>query len=135
MEFSKNKWKYSTFALLAVLAIGYSFPDALAVSDSQLKKRFDAIWAAINGLVAKTDDMQAQIDNIELTSGNDGLNCWDINGDGVKDSVEDINDDGKWDALDCQGSSSGFAPNTAPVIDAGTDQSVLSPSRFLPTTL
>lgn len=36
-------------------------------------------------------------------AGADGLACWDLDQDGVKDALEDINNDGKWDALDCQG--------------------------------
>lgn len=39
-----------------------------------------------------------------------GLNCWDINGNGIKDPAEDINADGKWDALDCQGPTGPAGP-------------------------
>ncbi|MGB0881738.1 MAG: beta strand repeat-containing protein [Vicingaceae bacterium] len=44
------------------------------------------------------------------TSGNgpaglDGLNCWDINGNGLQDATEDVNNDGVWNALDCKGDS------------------------------
>ena len=35
--------------------------------------------------------------------GADGLACWDLNGDGVQDPEEDLNTDGSWDTLDCQG--------------------------------
>lgn len=35
--------------------------------------------------------------------GDDGLSCWDTNNDGKKDDSEDINQDGEWNALDCQG--------------------------------
>lgn len=35
--------------------------------------------------------------------GRDGINCWDLNGDGFDDDEEDINGDGVWDAWDCQG--------------------------------
>ncbi len=31
-EFQKNKWKYSTIGLLAILAIGFSLPQALAAT-------------------------------------------------------------------------------------------------------
>ena len=37
--------------------------------------------------------------------GEDGIHCWDLNENGMADSAEDINDDGKIDVLDCQGSS------------------------------
>jgi hypothetical protein len=36
--------------------------------------------------------------------GADGISCWDLNGNGVGDAEEDINDDGNFDAMDCQGS-------------------------------
>ncbi|MEM4402440.1 MAG: hypothetical protein QW376_08195 [Candidatus Caldarchaeum sp.] len=32
-----------------------------------------------------------------------GLNCWDLDGDGIQDPAEDRNGDGRWDAGDCQG--------------------------------
>lgn len=35
--------------------------------------------------------------------GVDGLSCWDLDGDGLSDPEEDINADGVWDSLDCQG--------------------------------
>jgi len=37
------------------------------------------------------------------TDGTDGANCWDTNNDGVQDAEEDINGDGVWDTLDCNG--------------------------------
>ena len=37
------------------------------------------------------------------TGGSAGLDCWDVNGDGIQDASEDINLDGTWDYLDCQG--------------------------------
>lgn len=42
-------------------------------------------------------------------AGDDGINCWDLDGngvgtDGTNDTTdEDLNDDGEYDALDCQG--------------------------------
>jgi hypothetical protein len=35
--------------------------------------------------------------------GEPGLNCWDLDEDGIEDPEEDINQDGSWDTLDCQG--------------------------------
>lgn len=35
--------------------------------------------------------------------GADGINCWDLNGNDVDDPEEDVNGDGSFDALDCQG--------------------------------
>ncbi|WP_293297665.1 hypothetical protein [Allomuricauda sp.] len=41
---------------------------------------------------------------VDGSNGTDGISCWDINGNGIGDAEEDINDDGNFDALDCQGS-------------------------------
>ena len=43
--------------------------------------------------------------------GVDGIACWDLNGDGKEDAEEDINKDGKFDALDCQGSDGADGTN------------------------
>lgn len=37
------------------------------------------------------------------SAGQDGLNCWDLNGNHVNDPAEDVNADGQFSALDCQG--------------------------------
>ena len=37
-------------------------------------------------------------------TGDAGLACWDLNANGVRDTLEDINADGKWDTADCIGS-------------------------------
>lgn len=39
------------------------------------------------------------------SAGPAGLNCWDLDGDGIKDTNEDINNDGIWDTKDCKGDS------------------------------
>lgn len=36
-------------------------------------------------------------------AGDDGISCWDLNGNGIGDADEDINQDGNFDAQDCQG--------------------------------
>ncbi|MCK0161071.1 hypothetical protein [Allomuricauda sp. F6463D] len=36
-------------------------------------------------------------------AGTDGISCWDLNGNGTGDANEDINEDGNYDAMDCQG--------------------------------
>jgi formylglycine-generating enzyme required for sulfatase activity len=41
--------------------------------------------------------------NIAGEKGDPGLACWDLNGNSVADPEEDVNADGVWDALDCQG--------------------------------
>lgn len=44
-------------------------------------------------------------------SGVPGIHCWDLNGDGFDDDDEDINGDGEWNALDCQGSRGDKGPS------------------------
>lgn len=36
-------------------------------------------------------------------TGPTGIHCWDLNGNNINDPAEDVNSDGNWDALDCQG--------------------------------
>ena len=71
----------------------------------------DAMWFSA-GVAVGNANTQAQIDanNDELAGqqqpgapGAPGVNCWDLNGDGVNDPQEDANGDGLWDAFDCQG--------------------------------
>ena len=44
-----------------------------------------------------------------VVPGADGLNCWDLNGNGEPDPEEDVSNDGTFDAYDCQGIGSGSA--------------------------
>jgi len=44
--------------------------------------------------------------------GQDGISCWDLNGNGVADPEEDINNDGVVDAFDCQGQAGAGAAVT-----------------------
>ncbi len=46
--------------------------------------------------------------------GADGLNCWDLNGNGEADAAEDVNGDGQFTALDCQGLPGSAGPDGAP---------------------
>jgi hypothetical protein len=43
-------------------------------------------------------------------TGNTGLQCWDTNGNGINDPAEDINGDGSWNTLDCQGATGAQGP-------------------------
>ena len=79
----------------------------------------DAVWDAIYNLQQEVDvlriDLQNQIDNIELIpgpkgdtgaqglAGQNGISCWDLNGNGIGDPAEDVNSDNNYDALDCKG--------------------------------
>jgi len=40
---------------------------------------------------------------VDGTDGTNGISCWDLNGNGTGDADEDINQDGNFDGLDCQG--------------------------------
>ncbi|MEM7483943.1 MAG: hypothetical protein AAF348_01925 [Bacteroidota bacterium] len=42
-------------------------------------------------------------DGTDGLPGADGASCWDLNGNGTGDAEEDVNNDGNFDALDCQG--------------------------------
>ncbi|RME37262.1 MAG: hypothetical protein D6788_09850, partial [Planctomycetota bacterium] len=53
-------------------------------------------------------------------AGADGLNCWDLNGNGVRDPEEDTNGDGVWDARDCQGAAGPSGPS-GPAGPSGAD--------------
>ncbi len=55
------------------------------------------------------------------TNGIDGLECWDTNGNNVNDPSEDINLDGFWNSLDCQGATgaTGIAGNIGATGPAG----------------
>lgn len=60
---------------------------------------------------------------IEVNSGKDGISCWDLNGNRINDPEEDINHDGRFDALDCKGlqgdtGPEGPAGKSLKVIDA-----------------
>ena len=56
---NEKKWKYLSFALIGILATGViTQPQAFAISDTELKKKFDQIWEAINALITKTDNLE-----------------------------------------------------------------------------
>lgn len=42
-------------------------------------------------------------DGVNGVDGANGISCWDLNGNGSGDADEDVNNDGNFDALDCQG--------------------------------
>ncbi len=44
------------------------------------------------------------------TNGINGFSCWDLDLDGVNDPGEDVNSDGNWDGLDCQGIAGAAGP-------------------------
>lgn len=64
--------------------------------------------------------------NIMGPQGNPGLACWDLNGDGIQDASEDINQDGLWDAADCKGAQGDPGPAGADGLQgpAGADGAI-----------
>ena len=100
--------------LLVLLCILYSGGTLARTSLSSLQAEIDALKAQIAAL-------EAQLANLQLTpgpqgetgprgdpgppgqAGSDGLNCWDLNANGVRDAEEDVNGDSLWNALDCTG--------------------------------
>jgi hypothetical protein len=46
-------------------------------------------------------------------TGPTGIHCWDLNGNNINDPAEDVNGDGNWDALDCQGATGVAGANGA----------------------
>ena len=83
-----------------------------SVTDSKIGN--DTVVRSLNGLrddvmlmAGNNVTIDKQGDNLVIsatgTGGADGLDCWDLNGNGTGDPNEDINGDGKFDAEDCQG--------------------------------
>ena len=85
------------------------------VAATEASNQGDAqLQSEIDGLQDAVDNMHGQpgVDGVDGADGArgapgapgaDGLSCWDLDGDGEADPEEDINDDGVWDTLDCQG--------------------------------
>ncbi len=48
-------------------------------------------------------DIQEQQVPQDGEDGTDGFSCWDTNQNGMNDDAEDVNQDGEWNTLDCQG--------------------------------
>ena len=65
VEFSKNKWKYSTINLLAVLAIGFSFPQASAHVTNNVMHMVTHIFDNTEEIKETTNDIESQIEGLE----------------------------------------------------------------------
>ncbi|WP_445381220.1 DUF7151 family protein [Robiginitalea sp. IMCC43444] len=78
-------------------------------------------------------------DGTDGQNGSDGINCWDTNGNGVNDPSEDVNGDGEYNGLDCQGESGDTIVNlngvwtTDEVLQGSPIQLTLSNSLFVPS--
>ncbi len=83
----------------AILASGSSSPITVTLTNNTSNTPFDInVWdqndnTCIGMAVTVTPEICPQ----------NGINCWDTNGDGINDPAEDVNMDGNFDALDCQG--------------------------------
>ncbi|HXV46621.1 MAG TPA: hypothetical protein VD736_08110 [Nitrososphaera sp.] len=66
VEFSKNKWKYSTIGLLAVLAVGFSFPQAFAHVTSNVPHAFQHVLDALAPLQEDINDIKETTDELGL---------------------------------------------------------------------
>lgn len=58
-SFSSNKWKYSTIGLLAVLAVGFSFPQAFAHTTNSMQHILGHIFDNTELIKARTDNLPA----------------------------------------------------------------------------
>lgn len=108
-------------AMVAGSAVsGYIVPTEAArlIGTSQIADSAITTPKIADGAVTLTKFGTGVADNLK---GTNGINCWDLNGNGVNDPSEDVNNDNAFNALDCQGS---FQPNQAPVVDAGLDQGI-----------
>lgn len=94
------------FVVLFVLYSGNSFAERISLSSLQ---------AQIDVLEAELDALRQRLAEVELNPtqgqpGADGLSCWDLNGNGIRDAAEDINSDGQWNSADCTGMGADLTP-------------------------
>ena len=87
--FSQKKWKYLSFGLMAILAVGIFVPQAEAASKT------------LTNAFAMIADLQTQLNNEKSTRQGADEN--------LQNQIDNIGT---------------FRPNTAPIVDAGPDQSV-----------
>ncbi len=75
----------------------------LDCKDIAMSGLLDAIWFNAATQCAEGQQGEQGEQGERGDPGAPGANCWDRNGNGVQDPDEDINGDGAWDTLDCQG--------------------------------
>lgn len=87
-------------AAVMIAMPGCGGEDFLGLEDYQRDVLGGLLAGAAISQTSAGDDAGAALDGRDAA---DGLNCWDSNGNGAPDLEEDVNGDGTWDALDCQG--------------------------------
>ncbi len=86
-----------------LFGVGYLGFNLLGENISGLEDRIDSLEDQLSTSNTTSFDDTTTVIAIDGTDGIGGLNCWDLNGNGVEDPDEDVNGDGVFDALDCQG--------------------------------
>lgn len=59
-----GKWKYATIGALAILALGFSFPQAFAHVSNNTSHMLQHIYETVAGINTKVDQLQVDIDNL-----------------------------------------------------------------------
>jgi hypothetical protein len=70
--------------------------------DVAMSGLLDAIWFSASTQITGQQGEQGE-QGEQGAPGAPGENCWDANGNGIQDPDEDVNGDGAWNTLDCQG--------------------------------
>jgi len=92
-------------------------------------KLFDINVDSING---KEGPIGPKGDN--GIDGKDGISCWDSNSDGIRDLLEDVNNDGVVDVNDCRGQTGLTGEKGNPGIDGVNGQNGISGSEIVTAT-
>jgi hypothetical protein len=61
---TQNKWKYATIGMLAILAAGFSFPQAFAHVSNNTGHMLQHIYEIVTGIDTKVDQLQADVDTL-----------------------------------------------------------------------
>jgi hypothetical protein len=65
---SQDRWKYSTIGLLAVLAVGFSFPQASAHITNNVQHVLAHAVELLTGIQSDVDDIQGDLDGLQPKS-------------------------------------------------------------------
>ena len=93
-------------AVVTVIFLGWTSVCSVSAKETQTNgKPFTELQDAIENIVLIAGPQEVgpiSPQGQQGATGWDGLSCWDLNGNYNNDTEEDINNDGAWDALDCQ---------------------------------